>query len=406
MPSIFDNLKRSISVLFKPAETIEMRCVGDRTLNGYYRYVDKLAQDAYALNHDINPKQNVYVCLNPVLPELFPRRADSYGVTGRGGCVKDSQVVCRRWLLVDIDPVRPSGTSATEAQKQAASTLAENVYAWLSERLGKDCLIFADSGNGSHILIRLDDIPVDAQSRWVCEKFLKMLSDRFSMEEAKVDKKTFNAARICTLYGTHKRKGSNTEENPHRPSKLVHVPNPLTPVDWETLASMVEPFHGKPRIVQPPVDNGQVWDIPPLLEQHGLKHTCDDQYQTSSGELATRWVLEVCPWNADHNDNAAWIVQWPNGAVAAGCQHDGCSGKDWQELKRQWNIPVTNGISAADIVFSNPKGSSISFASSESYQAPPPPKLLPISSSTSFDSLECYIDPQLCVDIFWQCPGA
>jgi len=361
----------NLQVLFQPGETVELRCVGNRTLNGFYRDLAKLAQDADTLNTDFNPKQNVYVCLNPVLPELFARCVDKFGPTDRGGSVKDDQVVCRRWLLVDIDPVRPSGVSATNQQKQAAEAVAGQVYAWLCNQLGKDCLVCADSGNGSHILIRLDDLPANDQTRWVCERFLAMLSDRFSTEQAQVDKTTFNAARICTLYGTVKRKGSDIPEQPHRRSKVVLVPDQLRPADWQKMAGLVDPYPGKQQ-PQPSANGKVVLDIPQLLQQRGFEYCQDDQYQTQSGEIATRFVLDVCPFNPEHTDRSAAITQWQtNGAVAFKCHHDGCTGKDWPALQQLWQVPTSSrGITAADIVFS-----------------------VPNTSSTSLDSLDSYIDP-------------
>src|SRR5262245_61488528 len=47
----------------------------------------------------------------------------------------------------------------------------------------------------------------------------------------------------------------------------------------------------------------------------------------------SRWVLNPCPWNSDHTSRAAFIVQFPNGAIAAGCHHNGCAGKDWHALR-------------------------------------------------------------------------
>jgi AAA domain len=49
-----------------------------------------------------------------------------------------------------------------------------------------------------------------------------------------------------------------------------------------------------------------------------------------------RYVLEECPWNG-HTDNAAYIVQLPNGAVAAGCHHDSCRDYGWLELRRHYD---------------------------------------------------------------------
>jgi len=344
---------RSLEILFQPGDTVELRCVGGRTINGFYRDFGKLAQDAYSLNQEFGPPQNVYLCLNPVLPELYARRPDEFGYTAKGEGVRDQDIVYRRWLLIDIDPVRPSGISATDEQKRAAIELATQVYRWLQEQLDSECIVCADSGNGAHMLILLPSQPADAESAWVCQRLLHRLSEKFSNAQAKVDTTTGNAARICTLYGTVKRKGSDIPEQPHRLSKIVHVPDPLRPVDWTCLAALVEPYPGDQPARQSATQStagGNGWDIDQLLVQRQIAYTRDDDYRTASGETAKRWELEVCPWNSEHSDRSAWIVQWNSGAVAAGCHHDGCSGKDWQELKEVWGLPASGGITAADII--------------------------------------------------------
>lgn len=63
----------------------------------------------------------------------------------------------------------------------------------------------------------------------------------FSDDELKIDTTNFNPSRICKLYGTMARKGSNTEENPHRLSYLLSNGNPV-PTDkiyLEKLTAMV-----------------------------------------------------------------------------------------------------------------------------------------------------------------------
>jgi len=45
------------------------------------------------------------------------------------------------------------------------------------------------------------------------------------------------------------------------------------------------------------------------------------------------WVLNPCPWNADHSNKAAYIVQFANGAMAAGCHHNGCTEQSWHTLR-------------------------------------------------------------------------
>ena len=46
-----------------------------------------------------------------------------------------------------------------------------------------------------------------------------------------------------------------------------------------------------------------------------------------------KWVFRICPWCAEHRDRSAYLVQFPGGAVAAGCHHNGCAGRDWRALR-------------------------------------------------------------------------
>jgi hypothetical protein len=48
-----------------------------------------------------------------------------------------------------------------------------------------------------------------------------------------------------------------------------------------------------------------------------------------------RWVLGECPWNG-HTDRSAYIVQFSNGAVAAGCHHDSCQAYGWPEVRQHY----------------------------------------------------------------------
>ena len=40
-----------------------------------------------------------------------------------------------------------------------------------------------------------------------------------------------------------------------------------------------------------------------------------------------KWILNPCPFNSEHNNGAAFVVQFPIGAIAAACNHNGCVGK-------------------------------------------------------------------------------
>jgi hypothetical protein len=48
-----------------------------------------------------------------------------------------------------------------------------------------------------------------------------------------------------------------------------------------------------------------------------------------------RWIFQTCPWDSTHANKSAYVVQLPNGAIAAGCHHNGCGEKNWHALRDQ-----------------------------------------------------------------------
>jgi AAA domain-containing protein/IclR-like helix-turn-helix domain-containing protein len=93
----------------------------------------------------------------------------------------------------------------------------------------------------------------------------------------------------------------------------------------ERLAAMV------PEAPRPAGDrqNGyREFDLERWISERGLPVVV-----TGSWNGGTKWVLSPCPWNPDHTNRAAYIVRFPSGAIAAGCHHNGCAGKDWHELR-------------------------------------------------------------------------
>ena len=146
----------ALPVLFTQDDVIELRAFPKgrkRTDAGYFdgQHWPQLAEHAARLS---TSGAAVYVTLNPVDPQLLSRysnRIEGYAST----TTTDKQVTRRRWLLIDIDPVRPSGTSATDAQLDAAKVKARAVYGYLNG-IGWPAPLVAESGNGMHLLYALD----------------------------------------------------------------------------------------------------------------------------------------------------------------------------------------------------------------------------------------------------------
>ena len=67
---------------------------------------------------------------------------------------------------------------------------------------------------------------------------LAALAKRFDTAEVQVDKSVYNPARICRLYGTRARKGTATNDRPHRLSKILGNPQRVEIVPAATLESL------------------------------------------------------------------------------------------------------------------------------------------------------------------------
>ena len=74
--------------------------------------------------------------------------------------------------------------------------------------------------------------------------------------------------------------------------------------------------------------NGR-FDLDQWIARHGLQVDGPQPWRNGG----RRWVFSVCPWNPEHRNRSAFIVEWPNGTIGAGCQHNGCSGKGWHDLR-------------------------------------------------------------------------
>lgn len=153
----------------------------------------------------------VYLCLGPVRQ-----------TTGRGGSARDEDVVRRRWLFLDIDPDRPAGVCATDAEKRAAAEAAEA----LKERhagLGWPEPVEVDSGNGRYLLYHAD-LPNDEATDDLLRAYYRGLPPLGG--GAHLDLAVKNAARIARIPGTWNTKGAHTPERPHRMARLLRAPSP------------------------------------------------------------------------------------------------------------------------------------------------------------------------------------
>jgi hypothetical protein len=213
-------------LLLEPGQVVELRALAiqrggwrPHTEAGFFD-TDHLTEMAKAALLVSRSAKGVYFTLNPLHPDLLARRCNRIDWAGEGELARDKDVLRRRWLLVDADPVRDPLISATDEEKARARDTVLAVRDFLRARAWPDPVL-ADSGNGYHLLYRIE-LPADDGG--LVERLLRALADRFDSDRVKIDRKVFNPARICKLPGTWARKGDDTPARPHRRARLLEVP--------------------------------------------------------------------------------------------------------------------------------------------------------------------------------------
>jgi hypothetical protein len=319
-------------ILFSPGQVVEVRAITDDGMaSGYFNSAEELAVKVETLDSLPNVL-GIYVTLNEVNPSLFARRANRIKVRlqKKDATTADADIIRRRWFSVDIDPVRPSGVSSTDAEHSAAITTARSVAEFLTG-IGFPAPVLADSGNGAHLLYRID-LPNDEAGKALIKQCLDVLAAIFNDKLATIDTANYNAARIWKLYGTMSRKGDNTSDRPHRRSAIISVPAVPAIASKEVLEQLAGALPDDPA---PRVRNGhagKVLDIRQWLANHGIGVRAGKPWQGG-----TLYQLDECPFSGDHKDGA-FAIQFPSGGIHAGCHHSTCgSGKQrWQELREKY----------------------------------------------------------------------
>ncbi|WP_292491688.1 hypothetical protein [Methanoculleus sp. 10] len=314
------------AAILAPSSVIEVRALADGvTHSGYFDDYERLARAVEALDAD-PAVAGIYVTLNTPNPALLARRANriKMRLSRKDATTADADIVRRRWFPIDIDPVRPSGVSSTDEEHDAALNAADRIAGYLAEQ-GFPSPIKADSGNGAHLLYRID-LENDETATALVKGALTTLDALFSNETITVDTANYNAARIWKLYGTLSRKGDSTEERPHRRAKILAAPEEMVIVPVERLQHLAGLL---PRDEPPRSKNTAGIDLAAWLAEHGIAVRSTRPWQGG-----TLYVLAECPFSSAHRDGA-FAIQFANGAVFAGCHHATCGGgaQRWPELR-------------------------------------------------------------------------
>lgn len=270
--------------------------------------------------------RGVYVTVNPVNPDLLARAVNRLRPAGRNPTTADTDIVRRRWLLIDCDPRRASGVSSSNAEHESALAKAREIRDGLSS-LGWPDPIMTDSGNGAQLMYRID-LPADDGElvRRVIGEIAKA-----SSEQVAIDTSVHNPARIWRLPGTMNCKGDSIPERPHRMARILDEPQDIVSVSREQMQDIVS-YQSEDTQTDVPDDEWKhtmpAFDLDSWIAQY-----CPELGTPQPWKGGRKWIFPVCPFNVAHTNKSAVLIQEPSGAVAFKCHHNGCSGNDWRALR-------------------------------------------------------------------------
>jgi hypothetical protein len=316
----------ALAAIFDPGDVVELRAINKRGRKridaGYFdgEHRDALVREARRLNA---AGSAVYVTLNPVTPHLLARYNNRVQESA-AQTTTDSDIVRRKFLLLDFDPKRPADTSASDEQVEAAKAVARACYIYLRDR-GWPEPISAMSGNGVHLLYRIE-LPNETASELLVKGVLAALGDAFDTAEVKVDRGVYNAARIGKLYGTVANKGDNTPAAPWRLSQLVNVPDDLGVVTVDQLSALL-PAAEHESGAQNHKSHRSQFDLDAFLARLGI------EYKAEPHNGGTKFLLEHCPFNPEHGFGEAAVFQSADGTPGFHCFHNACVRNKWRELR-------------------------------------------------------------------------
>ena len=353
---LFDaaEVQKALAAIVESGQVFEIRILeprrggrrySPRVIYGYFDDPAKVPDALAALR--LEGAKGIYITLNPVNPALLARSHNKFTEAKDGHTTADKDIHTRRWLLVDADPKRPAGISASDEEKARAHEQVRAIYYHLKEK-GWPEPVAADSGNGYHLEYRID-LPADDDTVKRC---LEALDQQFSDEAVSVDTTVFNPARIVKLYGTRAEKGDHCPDlgRPHRVSKLLNVPANIETVSQEQMEALAataknetpnrpsETYAGdnQKRFIRSTSHSSSGWDqarVQTFIDQH-LGDCRPGPATPYDGGF--KWVLTVCPFNPEHNNHAAVVVIKADGMLGFRCHHDGCRGNNWKALRARF----------------------------------------------------------------------
>lgn len=327
---------RYLSAIWRENDVREARCFDAR---GYitFGYFDTAEKMTVAISPILSTHE-IYTTLQPVNPALLARAVNRLKrfQKGKDAATTDFDVENVDYVLVDIDPERPTKISASEKELKIARDLANKVI----EDLGPPA-VEALSGNGYHLIYRVkllvshDQFVTHREYLKACSEnvreWLKAIDTKHSNGAVHIDVSVHNPARITKIIGTWARKGDSTNERPHRLSRIIQIP------DTQTIITIPKIEKNEKQVKQ--ISNrsnggserpvySQAFDVYQYLTSHGIAVK-----ETKPWKGGQMHILEQCVFDSTHNRGETSIIQHASGVITYQCHHNSCQNHTWADLR-------------------------------------------------------------------------
>jgi hypothetical protein len=374
-------IRRGLDLLYQAGDVVELRAFRQNyfktkgkdtqptTISGYFDDLNQLALAIHEVNSFYkNGKEthiSVFVTLNPVKPSWQALTNKVYWGSGQlqKEIVKmglslvettrmtahtkfktyysmrtsdESDILSRRWILLDVDSGQPAGANSSDAEKATAFEMLGAITRFLHQR-GFPAMAICDSGNGWHGLLRVH-LPNTAETTDTVRRFLKAIAKEFDNQygRAHLDITVFNVARIVKAYGSIVFKGAHSPERPCRCSRVISTENALCPSELIVrLADGFEPPSAVPSYAAAIGDAEQQKQVEKLI---AYLDYYDIEYQDAI--VADGWVRIpcTCPNEAMHTtegiETSTMASVSQGGAFGFVCRHSHCDHlSGWQNFK-------------------------------------------------------------------------
>ena len=318
-------IRKTITLMKPEGQLFEVRVIyGNKSMySGYFTNADDLMRAFDELRNFADC--NIYMTLNSINAACYDRIQKNRFEKNAKATTSDHDVVGYDWLMIDLDPKRPSGTSSTDEQIEKAKEQGNKIYQFM-RNLGFSKPLFANSGNGVHLLYRIR-LKNSDENRKLIEMSLKTLNMLFASPEIDVDMKNFNQSRVCKLYGTTAQKGANSDVRPHRMSYIIGNSETIEVNDIKYLQKLCDLY---PKEEKPQKYNNyqpREFDLEEWLNKYSLR------YRKGSYADGVKYILDCCPFDSNHKGKDACIFQSRTGAIGFHCFHNSCADKTWKDVR-------------------------------------------------------------------------